>query len=120
MRVPGNEPCMEVMGDRELLAVLKRGNRDKRLIPTFTREVERRAAPINEWALGYPAIVTGVNTDRLLKPVGWGLLIRPLVGVSVEPIHIPLLRLTLTPASCTGDFGAKQFLYVRFDNSTAT
>ena len=45
-RVACNVPCMEAIEDRELLAILKRGNRDKHLVPTFTTDVERRAVPI--------------------------------------------------------------------------
>ncbi len=46
-RVPCNTPCVEAIEDRELRAILKRGKRDKRLIPMFATNVERRTVPLN-------------------------------------------------------------------------
>jgi triphosphatase len=69
-RVASNMPCVEAIEDRELLAILKRGNRDKRLVPTFTTEVERRAMPIKvgdtklELALDIGTIVAKGGTCR--------------------------------------------------------
>jgi inorganic triphosphatase YgiF len=45
-RVPSNIPCVEAIEDRELRAILKRGKRDKRLVPMFTTNVERRIVPL--------------------------------------------------------------------------
>jgi len=45
-RVPFNMPSVEAIEDRELRAILKQGKRDKRLVPMFTTDVERRTVPI--------------------------------------------------------------------------
>lgn len=45
-RVPFNLPCVEAIEDRELKAILKRGKRDKRLVPMFTTNVQRRTVPL--------------------------------------------------------------------------
>ena len=45
-RVPFNMPCVEAIEDSELRALLKQGGRDKRLVPMFTTQVERRTVPL--------------------------------------------------------------------------
>ena len=45
-RVPFDMPCAEAIEDRELRAILKQGKRDKRLVPMFTTNVERRTVPL--------------------------------------------------------------------------
>ena len=78
-RIPGNIPCVEAIEDRELRAILKQGKRDKRLLPMFTTNVERRTVPIkvggskHELALDIGTISAKGGSSR-----------EPITGVELE------------------------------------
>lgn len=66
-RISGGAPCIEVIDDGEIRAVLKYGNRHKRLSPVFTTDVQRQTVPIG---FGGSGIELAFDLGRIHAPNG--------------------------------------------------
>jgi inorganic triphosphatase YgiF len=75
-QLPGDQPCADIVPDRDIRAALKLGGRDRRLGPVFTTDIERRRIPLEsggakiEVALDHGSITTPGGAKEAVCEIG--------------------------------------------------